>query len=182
MTNDIPLLGPHLLTKFHQVDAFDCGVPILNEYLKKHALQNQLSQGARNYVITRGDHVIGYFTLAYGAVSSEEAPPRIQQGLGRHPIPVLILARLAVALNEKGQGLGKALLKQTLLKALQASEIAGLRAVLVHAKDNESKAFYLHYEFLPFPSNELTLYLLIKDIRKNLGVAMVHKETIEAIP
>lgn len=173
------LTGPHLLHGDHQLDFFDCGVAILNEYLKKHALQNQLSQGARTYVVTKSEIVVGYFTLAYGSVSPEEAPARVRQGLGRYPVPLLILARLAVDVNERGKGLGKALLKQALLKSIQASEIAGLRAVLVHAKDDVSKVFYQHYGFLSSPFDELSLYLLIKDIRKNMGV--VYRENLEVM-
>lgn len=173
------ITGPHLLREHHQVGFFDCGIEILNEYLRKHALQNQYSQGARSYVATRNKIIVGYFTLAYGSVSPEKAPLRITQGLGRYPIPLLILARLAVDINEKGKGLGKALLKQALLKAIQASEIAGLRAVLVHAKDENSKAFYQRYGFISSPLDELSLYLLMKDVRKNVGV--IHKESLEVI-
>ncbi len=174
MSNHTVFEGPYLLTKNHPTSSFDCGVNVLNEYLKKHALQNQSSQGARTYVATRHGIVVGFFTLAYGSVSPEETPERIKQGLGRYPIPLLVLARLAVDLSEKGKGLGKALLKHALLKAIQASEIAGLRAVLVHAKDENAKAFYKHYGFLSSPFDELSLFLLMKDIRKNLGI--LHKD------
>ncbi len=165
------LTGPLLLSKNHRVEFFDCGVAVLNDYLKKYALQNQQSQGARSYVVTRAENVVGFFTLAYGSVSPDETPPRVLQGLGRYPVPLLVLARLAVDKREQGQGLGKALLKNALLKAQQAAEIVGLRAVLVNAKDDNARNFYEYYGFLPSPFDAYSLYLLMKDIRKTFIIA-----------
>jgi len=167
---DSPLSAPQPLNKYHDIIDFDCGIQALNEYLKKYALQNQLSQGVKNYVVTRENKVVGYFSLVFGSVSFENAPNRLRQGLSHHPIPILLLARLAVDQREKGKGLGKALLKEALLKTIRASEIAGLRAILVHAKDNSAKTFYQHFGFQSFASEGFTLYLLIKDIRKNLNI------------
>jgi hypothetical protein len=101
---------PALLTKYHDRNAFDCGVLALNDYLKKYALQNQKKHAARTYA-TRGDRVVGYYSLAYGSVSLEESPQSVKSGLSRHPIPVILLARLAIDLIEQGRGLGAALLK-----------------------------------------------------------------------
>ena len=110
------LTPPVLLTKDHDRDTFDCGVQALNDYLKKYALQNQKKHAARTYVATRANRIVGYYSLAYGAVSLEEAPLRVKSGLPRHPIPVILLARLAVDSTEQGQGLGAALLKDALLR------------------------------------------------------------------
>ena len=172
------LKGPCLLQKEHFTETFDCGIPALNDYLKKYAWQSQTGRGARTYVVMRNENVVGYFTLAYGAVSVEDAPPRIKQGLGLYPIPILVLARLAVDIREQSKGLGKALLKQALLKALKASEIAGLRAVLVQAKNQLAKSFYEHYGFIGFPSDEFRLYLLIKDIENNIKKRSSHKKAM----
>src|ERR1041384_2827580 len=97
---------PVLLTNDHDRKPFDCGVPMLSEYLKKYALQNQKKHAARTYVATRGSRIVGYYSLAYGSVSLEEAPQSVKSGLSRHPIPVILLARLAVDSTEQGRGLG----------------------------------------------------------------------------
>lgn len=155
---------PVLLTKDHDRSAFDCGVPALNDYLKKYALQNQTKHAARTYVATRGNRIVGYYSLAYGSVSLEEAPQNVKSGLPRHPIPVILLARLAVDSTEQGHGLGAALLKDALLRTIQAAEIAGLRAMLVHAKDDAAKSFYEKFGFEPSPIDAYHLFLRVSDI------------------
>ncbi len=159
---------PVLLTRGHHRSAFDCGVPALNEYLKQYALQNQRKNAARTYVATRGNRVVGYFTLAYGSVSLAEAPPSVKAGLAKYPIPVILLARLAVDTGERGQGLGAGLLKDALLRTVQAAEIAGLRAMLVHAKDDDAKAFYQKFGFEPSPIDAYHLFLKVSDIIASL--------------
>jgi len=161
-------LGPFLLSQDYDTSLFDCGIESLNTYLKKYALQHQQSQGSRTYVAIHKNTVIGYFTLCYGSVSPESSPQRVSQGLGRYPVPVMILARLAVDIKFKNQGLGKALLKHSLLKTLNAAEIAGLRALVVHAKNDEAKNFYKHYGFMSSPLDEFHMFLLCKDIRHNV--------------
>ncbi len=155
---------PVLLTKDHDRNAFDCCVPALNDYLKKYALQNQKKHAARTYVATRGNRIVGYYTLAYGSVSLEEASPSVKSGLSGHPIPVILLARLAVDSTEQGHGLGAALLKDALLRTIQAAEIAGLRAMLVHAKDDAAKSFYEKFGFEPSPIDAYHLFLRVSDI------------------
>ena len=159
---------PVLLTKDHDRNSFDCGVHVLNDYLKKYALQNQKKNAARTYVATRGNRVVGYYSLAYGSVSPEEAPQSVRSGLPRHPIPVILLARLAVDSREQGLGLGAALLKDALLRTLQAAEIAGLRAMLVHAKDESAKRFYEKYGFERSPIDAYHLFLRLSDILSSL--------------
>lgn len=153
------------LTKLHDVSGFDCGVPPLNDYLRKFALSNHLNRSARTYVATRDFRVVGYYTLANGSVSRDEAPTRVSQGLGRYPVPITLLARLAVDLSEKGKGLGKGLLKDAILRSLQAADLVGSRAIVTHAKDVAAKAFYAKYQFEPSPLNEFHLYLLMKDAK-----------------
>ena len=120
---------------------------------------------------TRGRRIVGYYTLVYGSVEWEDAPPKVVKGLGRYPVPVLLLARLAVDLTEKGHGLGKGLLKDSLLRAINASEIAGLRAVVVQAKDDNAKAFYEHFGFTASPTNPYRLFLSLADVKSNLAKA-----------
>ena len=162
------LTPPVLLTKDHDRNSFDCGVSPLNDYLKKYALQNQRKDAARTYVATRGNRIVGYYSLAYGSVSLEEAPQSVKAGLARHPIPVILLARLAVDSTEQGSGLGAALLKDALRRTIQAAEIAGLRAVLVHAKDDSAKRFYEKFGFESSPIDAYHLFLKLSDILRSL--------------
>src|SRR5207248_2943590 len=150
---------------WHDVSAFDCDVPALNNYLKKFAAEKQRNQSARTYVATRGDRVVGYYTLAAASARREETPARVAKGLAAHPVPVILLARLAVDNGEKGKGLGAGLLKDALLRAAAAAEIVGCRAVLVHAKDEAAQAFYQRFGFEPAPADPLRLYLLMKDLK-----------------
>jgi GNAT superfamily N-acetyltransferase len=154
------------LDRTDEVDAFDCGDAALNRYLARFALSNQSAGSAQTYVAVSGKSVVGYYNLAVGAVAHAEAPPRIAKGLARHPVPVMLLARLAVDQTLKGQGLGAALLRDALARTLQAADIAGIRAVIVHAKDDDARRFYEHFDFDPSPSDAYHLHLLIKDLRE----------------
>ena len=155
---------PALLTRDHERNSFDCGVSALNDYLQKYALQNQKKHAARTYVATRGNRIVGYYSLAYGSVSLDEAPKNVKSGLARHPIPVILLARLAVDSAEQARGLGTALLKDALLRTIQAAEIAGLRAMLVHAKDDSAKRFYEKFGVEPSPIDAYHLFLGLSNI------------------
>jgi len=159
------LSGPEPLTAAHDIKDFDCGKQELTEWLRRHALQNQQVGASRVYVAHQAGRVVGYYALAAGSVEPEEAPERIKKGLARYPIPVILLARLAVDVSERGQGLGAALLKDALKRTASAADEIGARAVLVHAKDAEAKAFYRHFDFEPSPSDPLHLFLLMKDLR-----------------
>lgn len=154
----------------HEVDAFDCGKEPLDRFLQRHALVNQKAGSAQTYVVCRGEQrVAGYYSLAVGAVEHADAPGRVSKGLARHPIPVMLLARLAIDRAEQGKGLGKALLKDALLRTAQAADIAGIRAMLVHAKDDEARAWYEQFDFEPSPTDPYHLFLLMKDLRAILG-------------
>lgn len=164
-----PLSKVEAISELHDVSRFDCGGhESLNDWLKRFALRNQNNESARTYVVHRNGLVAGYYSISAGSVRVEEAPARISKGLARHPIPVILLARLAVDKDEKGTGLGKALLKDALLRIAQAADIVGARAILVHAIDEPAKKFYLHFGFEPSPIHELQLMLLMKDLRKSL--------------
>lgn len=168
MNKEQALKSPVLLDKSHDVADFDCGIEALNVYLKQFAYINNQNSSARTYVALRGNRTVGYYTLTPGSVAREETPQRISKGLARHPVPVIILARLAVDKKEQGVGLGKGLLKDALLRIISAADIIGGRAVLVHTKDEKARSFYEKYGFESSPIDQFHLYLLLKDINKTL--------------
>jgi GNAT superfamily N-acetyltransferase len=168
MRNKIIYRLPELLTEQHDISRFGCGKPALNQYLKKYALINQQNEISRSYVTTRDDRVVGYYTLTFGSISHEDATNKKNEALPQYPIPVMLLARLAVDQKETGKGLGKGLLKDAMLRTIQAADIGGLRAMLTHAKDDAAKQFYQKYGFEESPVHPLTLMLSIKDIRASL--------------
>jgi GNAT superfamily N-acetyltransferase len=153
------------LQRSHNVDPFDCGRQALNNFLKGYTLTNQQASASQTYVGLDETEVVGYYTLVYGQVNFEDAPARLTKGLARHPVPIMLLARLAVSVRCQGKGVGKGLLKDAVLRTLQAAGIAGLRAMTVHAKDDESRAFYEHFDFIPSPSDPYHLAILLKDLR-----------------
>ncbi|MCC7035493.1 MAG: GNAT family N-acetyltransferase [Acidobacteria bacterium] len=158
------------LTRTHVVESFDCGKEALNRFLVRYALQSQQAGASQTYVGLVDDELVGYYTLAFGSVDHATAPERIGKGLARHPIPLMVLARLAVSNNWQGQGVGSALLKDAVLRTLQAAEIAGLRALAVHAKGHEASAFHERYGFVPSPTDPYHLLALLKDLKKDLGI------------
>jgi GNAT superfamily N-acetyltransferase len=154
------------LRRDHQVEGFDCGDEQLNKYLLRYALQNQQADASPTYVGVVGDAIIGFHTLAMAEVTYEDAPQRLTKGLARHPVPLVLLARLAVDRRWQNQGVGKDLLKDAMLRTLQAADIAGVRALAVHAKDDEAKRFCEHFDFVPSPSDPMHLFVLLKDVRR----------------
>lgn len=157
------------LRRDHAVDGFDCGKEPLNRFLIRNALQNQQANASQTYVLVMEGRVAGYHTLVVGEVAYEDAPERLKKGLARHPVPVMLLARLAVASDCQGRGIGPALLRDALLRTLQAADIAGIRAFMVHAKDDDARRFYEHFDFVASPSDPLHLYVLLKDVKALLG-------------
>ena len=150
----------------HAVEAFDCGREELNRFLQRFAMTNQRAGSAQTYVALSGESVVGYYSLAVGEVAYDDAPQRLNKGLARHPVPIMLLARLAVATGWQGHGLGAGLLKDAMLRTLQAADIAGIRAMAVHAMDDRARDFYAHFGFAPSPTDPLHLFLLIKDLRR----------------
>jgi GNAT superfamily N-acetyltransferase len=157
------------LRRDHRVDGFDCGKEALNRFLVRNAWQSQQSNASQTYVAVGDGQVIGYHTLVVGELVHAQAPERLKKGLARHPIPLMVLARLAVRHDWQRRGVGPALLKDALLRTLQAADIAGIRAFAVHAKDDEARAFYEHFDFMPSPTDPMHLFLLLKDIRALTG-------------
>jgi GNAT superfamily N-acetyltransferase len=164
-----PLSPIEKLGKDHVVSSFDCGKPSLNDWLQRFALTNQNNDSARSYVLHRVGSVVGYYSLSAGSVRKEESPARIAKGLAKHPIGVILLARLAVDRSEHGAGLGKILLVDALSRALTAADAIGARAILVHAIDEEAAAFYKKFGFERSPLDPKQLMLLMKDLRATLN-------------
>lgn len=153
------------LTADDNLANFDCGQSALNQFLQRFALNNQKANSAQTYVCCLADQVVGFYSLAVGSIEASIAPDRLIKGLPKHPVPVMILARLAVDVRHQGLGLGSALLKDALLRTAQAADIAGIRALLVHAKDDNIRNWYLNWEFEASVTDPLHLFLLIKDLK-----------------
>jgi len=156
------------LRRDHSVEGFDCGQADLNRFLVVHAFQSQQANAARTYVALNDGTVIGYHTLVAGHVVHLEAPERVSKGLARHPIPLIVLARLAVAREWHGRGIGAGLLRHAMERTLQIAELAGVRALAVNAKGDAAASFYARFGFIPSPIDPLHLYLLLKDIQRIL--------------
>ena len=161
--SDAPVRAPEPLADEHELEPFSCGEPGLDQWLKRRARVNQASGASRVYVVCRGKAVVGYYALAAGAVERDDAPGKVRRNMPA-PIPVIILGRLAVDLREQGSGLGAALLRDALLRALSASGEIGASAVLVHALNEGARAFYLRHGFVESPTDPLVLMIRMKDI------------------
>jgi len=151
----------------HVLDDFDCGNDSLNDWLKRRAMKNEVSGASRTYVVCYGKHVVAYFSLATGAIQCVNAPGRIRRNMP-DPIPVMILGRLAVHLDWQKKGLGGDLLADAVKRTLQAADIAGIRAIVVHALSEEAKWFYEHFGFQPSPTDPLDLMMTLKDAQAHL--------------
>lgn len=151
------------------VDGFACGVISLDTYLMRQALADQRAEKSRTYVFSDGDQVVAYWTLVAAAVEPAATTSRLAAGQGGQPIPVILLARLAVAEAWQGRGIGEAVLIDALTRAAQAADVIGARAVLVHAANERAATFYARYGFAPSSTDTLHMVLLMKDIRASLG-------------
>ena len=159
---------PEPLGKHHRLDHFDCGEPALDDWLKRHALSAQASGSARVFVTTLddGQTVVGYYALAAAQVAPEDATARALKGQPRaRPVPAILLARLAVDREHQGAGLGRSLLQDVLLRCVEAADAIGARVLLVHAKHDAAKAWYMQYDFEQSPTDPLHLMMLMKDVR-----------------
>lgn len=157
------------LRRDHPVEGFDCGREELNRYLLLYAWQNQQAGAAQTYVAMVGEVIAGYYALAVGQVALEDAPERLKKGLAKYPVPIMLLARLAIDHRWQGRGVGKALLRDAMQRTLQAADLAGIRAFAVHTKDEEARCFYEHFDFIPSPTDPLHLFVLLKDVRRAIS-------------
>lgn len=156
------ITAPEPIDSTHRLDGFDCGVPVLNEWLQRQALPNEVSGASRTFVVCADRRVIGFYALATGSVRRSEAPGRIKRKMPE-PIPVMVLARLAVDLRRQGKRVGAGLLKDAILRTLIVAKQAGIRAIIVHTLSEKAKDFYLRHGFPESPLNQMTLMLSIAD-------------------
>jgi ribosomal protein S18 acetylase RimI-like enzyme len=154
------ITAPEPINSRHEIDRFNCGVDSLNDWLKKRALKNEKNNASRTYVVCSGMNVAGYFSLATGSIESSEAPGKIKRNMPS-PIPVMILARLAVDIDYQDKKIGKGLLKEAVLKTILISEQVGLKGLLVHALNDNARYFYKAHGFIECPDQPLKLILPI---------------------
>lgn len=164
------LCAPEPLNDTHQLDAFASGASTLDGWLQRKARANQVSGASRTYVVCRGDQVVGFYAVAAGSVSHELLPRKLKQNMP-DPIPVIVLGRLAIDLTEQGNGLGRALLRDAILRVSAAAHEVGIAAILVHALNDRAKAFYIGCGFAETTAEPMTLIARIADIKASLGEA-----------
>jgi len=169
---------PEKVSSKHDLSQFLCGEPALDDWLRRRALQNEESGASRTYVVCMENRVVGYYALAVGAVAHAEAPGRIRRNMP-DSIPVMVIGRLAVDQTAQGQALGSALLRDAVLRTVQAAEIAGIRAILVHAISERAKRFYERWGFIASPVEPMTLMITVTEARKALqeGRSKLKSET-----
>jgi GNAT superfamily N-acetyltransferase len=158
------------LTAAHVLTNFDCGQIDLNRFIQRYAYQNQQANSSQTYLGIFEQEVIGYYSLTVGSVIHSQAPDRVKKGQPKHPIPVMILARLAVDRRWQNRGVGRGLLKNALKRTAQAADLAGIRALLVHAKDADVRRWYERFNFEPSEIDPLSLFLLLKDLKKIIEI------------
>jgi len=162
------LQPPEKLNSSHRIESFDSGNSQLDDWLKHRALKNELEGASRTYVLCTGEIVIAYYCLANGAVAQITATGRVRRNMP-DPIPVMVIGRLAVDSRWQGQGIGRALLRDAILRTLQAAEIAGIRAILVHAISADAKQFYEQCGFTASPLDPMILMVKVNDAYASLG-------------
>ncbi|MFS8118344.1 MAG: GNAT family N-acetyltransferase [Microcoleus sp.] len=156
------LCRPAKLNSSHQIESFDSGNNQLDEWLKRRALKNESEGASRTYVLCDGQAVIAYYCLATGAVAQTTATGKVRRNMP-DPIPVMVIGRLAVDRHWQGSGLGRALLRDAILRTLQAAEIVGIRAILVHAISEDAKRFYQKCGFAVSPIDPMTMMVKVSD-------------------
>ena len=165
--SDPEIGAPETLGADHDLSPFDSGTPALDDWLRRRALRNQESGASRTYTICADRRVVGYYALAVGAVAHAEATGRTRRNMP-DPVSVMVLGRLAIDAGFQGRGLGRALLRDAILRTLQAAEIAGIRAILVHAISEDARRFYERCGFQPSPLDPMTLMITLRDAEQAL--------------
>jgi GNAT superfamily N-acetyltransferase len=159
---------PEPLSTSHELDGFDCGEPSLDDWLKRRALKNQASGASRCFVLCERDSVIGFYSLSAGAIHHEAAPKPMRRNMP-DPLPILLLGRLAIDRRHHNQGLGRALLRDAMLRAARVAGNAGVFAILVHALSEQAKRFYLSRGFVESPQQPMTLLMTLATVRSILA-------------
>ena len=150
----------------HDASTFDCGHATLNDWLQRHAIKNERKGASRTFVVCKGNTIIGYYSLAVGAVTREEASSKVRRNMPE-PIPVMVLGRLAVNTQWQSKDIGVGMLKDAIMRTLIVAEQAGIRAILVHALSEEAKRFYIHSGFHESPINDMTLMIAIDEVKRS---------------
>jgi GNAT superfamily N-acetyltransferase len=163
----VPLSPPEPLTDDHQIDSFDSGEPILDDWLKRRAQANQASGASRTYVVCEGKYIVGYYALASGAIAQAGVPGKFRRNMP-DPIPVVVLARLAVRRSHHGHGLGRAMFRDAARRVAHAADTIGIRGIVVHAISEEARRFYIALGFDPCPAEAMTLVVTLRDLRATL--------------
>lgn len=166
--SDLRFTSPEKLSPNHDLSHFQCGEPTLDDWLRRRALGNEESGASRTYVICFENRVVGYYALAVGAVTHADAPGRVRRNMP-DPVPVMVIGRLAIDQSMQGQSIGPALVRDAVLRTIQAAEIAGIRAILVHAISDRAKRFYEKWGFSPSPVDPMTLMITLAEARKALA-------------
>jgi GNAT superfamily N-acetyltransferase len=159
---------PEKLSTAHDLSTFDSGEPVLDDWLRRRALKNEETGASRSYVVCAGKKVVGYYSLAVGAVAHGAAPGRVRRNMP-DPVPAMVLGRLAVERSYQGAGIGTALLRDAVLRTIQAAEIAGIRVILVHAISEAAKRFYEKYGFVATPVDPMTVMITVAEALSMLG-------------
>ena len=162
-----PVSPPELLAARHRISDFESTEPTLDDCLKRRALKSQKSGAARTYVVTSSDEVVGYYSLAVGSVSRNVSVTRVRRNMPE-PVPIMLLARLAIDRRWHARGLGRSLLKDAALRTIQAADIVGIRALMVHAISDEAKRFYQYFGFKPSEVEPMTLMATLADLHDAL--------------
>lgn len=163
------LRAPEKLATTHELEPFECGVPSLDDWFKRRAWRNEREGASRTYVLCAGNRVVGYYCLAAGSLASAHAPGKVRRNMP-DPIPVMVLGRLAIDRAWKGRGLGRGLLRDATLRVLSAADVAGVRAILVHALSDDAKRFYESCGFVESPTDPMTLVVTLKDVKTALDL------------
>ena len=161
------LSAPEPLLPSHDIEPFDCGEAVLNDWLKKRALKNENSGASRTFVVCQNNQVVGYYVLATGSVMHKQAPSKVSRNMPE-PIPVMVLGRLAVSKNIQSTGIGRGLLRDAILRTLGVAKQAGIKALLVHALSDTAHKFYTQCGFIESPLDSMVLMITLKDAEHHL--------------
>lgn len=161
------LAPPEPLATTHRTEDFDSGVASLDDWLKRRALPNQVSGASRTFVLCEQERVVGYYALASSAIRVQSATGRFRRNMP-DPIPVVVLARLALARSHQGAGLGRALFQDAARRVINAADAIGIRGMIVHALSEEAKVFYLRLGLLPSPFEPMTLMVTLTDLKASI--------------
>lgn len=159
--------APEPLSTAHYREVFDCGEPVLNNWLKRRALKNEDTGASRTFVVCQDNNVVGYYVLATGSVMHKDAPGKIKRNMP-DPVSVMVLGRLAVDMGAQSMGIGLGLLKDAILRTITVAKQAGIKAILVHALSEEARRFYLRCGFIESPLDPMILMITLKDAQHHL--------------